>query len=79
MVNERFTCEHKELLLIYQDINSRYSVGIHRRIFILAEEPVEEPPNRLLSLLEKAGIPEEEFFVMEHGQTKELDILKRTN
>ena len=69
----------EEAVLIHQDINSRYSVGIHWGTFILTDEPVEEPPKCLLSALEKAEIPEEEFFVMEHGETKVLDFLKRTN
>ena len=45
----------------------------------MTDEPVEEPPKRLLDALEKAGISEENFFVMEHGETKVLDFLKRIN
>ena len=69
----------EEAVMIHQDINTRYSVGIHWGTFILTDEPVEEPPKRLLVALEKAGISEENFFVMEHGETKVLDFLKRTN
>ena len=69
----------EEAVLIHQDINSRYSVGIHWGTFLLTDEPVEEPPKRLQAALEKAGIPNEKFFVMEHGETKLLDFLKRTN
>ena len=69
----------EEAVMIHQDINARYSVGIHWGTFILTDEPVEEPPKRLLVALEKAGISEENFFVMEHGETKVLDFLKRTN
>ena len=69
----------EEAVMIHQDINARYSVGIHWGTFIMTDEPVEEPPKRLLVALEKAGISEENFFVMEHGETKVLDFLKRTN
>ena len=68
----------EEAVMIHQDINARYSVGIHWGTFIMTDEPVEEPPKRLLVALEKAGISEENFFVMEHGETKVLDFLKRT-
>ena len=69
----------EEAVMIHQDINARYSVGIHWGTFIMTDEPVEEPPKKLLVALEKAGISEENFFVMEHGETKVLDFLKRTN
>ena len=69
----------EEAVMIHQDINARYSVGIHWGTFIMTDEPVEEPPKRLLDALEKAGISEENFFVMEHGETKVLDFLKRIN
>ena len=64
--------------MIHQDINARYSIGIHWGTFIMTDEQVEEPPKRLLFELEKAGISEESFFVIEHGETKVLDFLKRT-
>ena len=68
-----------EAVMIHQDINARYSVGIHWVTFILTDEPVEEPPKRLLVALEKEGISKENFFVMEHGETKILDFLKMPN
>ena len=69
----------EEAVMIHKDINTRYSVGIHWGTFIMTDEPVEEPPKRLLVELEKAGINEKNFFVMEHGQTKVLDFSNRTN
>jgi N-acyl-phosphatidylethanolamine-hydrolysing phospholipase D len=69
----------EEAVMIHQDINARYSVGIHWGTFIMTDEPVEEPPKRLLVALEKAGISVENFFVMEHGEMKALDFLKRSN
>ena len=69
----------EEAVMIHQDINARYSVGIHWGTFIMTDETVEEPPKRLLVALEKAGISVDNFFVMEHGETKVLDFLKRSN
>ena len=66
----------EEAVMIHQDINTRYSVGIHWGTFILTDEPVEEPPKRLLVALEKAGISREKFFVLEHGETKVMDFLE---
>jgi len=65
----------EEAVMIHQDINARFSVGIHWGTFILTDEPVIEPPKRLLSALKKEGISKEKFFVMKHGETKMLDFL----
>ena len=67
----------EEAVMIHQDINARYSVGIHWGTFILSDEPVNEPPIRLHAALEKEGISKEKFFVMKHGETKILDFLKK--
>jgi N-acyl-phosphatidylethanolamine-hydrolysing phospholipase D len=61
--------------MIHQDINARFSVGIHWGTFILTDEPANEPPIRLLAALNKEEISKEEFFVMKHGETKILDFL----
>jgi N-acyl-phosphatidylethanolamine-hydrolysing phospholipase D len=65
----------EEAVMIHKDINARYSVGIHWGTFILTDEPVNEPPIRLLAALKKEEISKEEFFVMKHGETKILDFL----
>jgi L-ascorbate metabolism protein UlaG (beta-lactamase superfamily) len=65
----------EEAVMIHQDINARFSVGIHWGTFILTDEPVIEPPKRLLAALKKEGISKEKFFVMKHGETKMLDFL----
>ena len=67
----------EEAVMIHKDINTRYSVGIHWGTFILTDEPVNEPPIRLLAALKKEGISKEKFFVMKHGETKILDFLMK--
>jgi N-acyl-phosphatidylethanolamine-hydrolysing phospholipase D len=62
---------------IHQDINSRYSVAIHWGTFILSDEPVDEPPQRLKNELAKKGIPNKHFFLMQHGETRSLKFLLR--
>ena len=67
----------EESVRILQDINSRYSVAIHWGTFILTDEPVDEPPQRLKNALAKKGIPNERFFLMQHGETRSLKFLLR--
>jgi L-ascorbate metabolism protein UlaG (beta-lactamase superfamily) len=69
----------EEAVMIHQDINARYSVGIHWGTFELTDEPFNEPPQRLRNELEKEGITNEEFFVMKHGETKFLKFLEIGN
>jgi hypothetical protein len=47
-------------------------VGIHWGIFILTDEPLDEPPKRLAAALKHNRIAPEDFFVLQHGQTINL-------
>ena len=67
----------EEAVRIHQDINSRYSVAIHWGTFILTDEPVDEPPKKLKTALAKNNIPNENFFLMQHGETRSLKFLLR--
>ena len=65
----------EESVKIHQDTGSRYSVAIHWGTFILTDEPVDEPPKLLENALAQKGIPNEHFFVMQHGETRSLNFL----
>ena len=65
----------EEAVKIHQDTGSRYSVAIHWGTFILTDEPVDEPPKLLENALAQKGIPNEHFFVMQHGETRSLNFL----
>ena len=67
----------EESVRIHQDINSRYSVAIHWGTFLFTDEPVDEPPQRLKNALAKKSIPNERFFLMQHGETRSLKFLLR--
>ena len=67
----------EESVRIHQEINSRYSVAIHWGTFILTDEPVDEPPQRLKNALAKKSIPNERFFLLKHGETRSLKFLLR--
>ncbi len=66
----------EEAVKVHQDLQSRYSVGMHWGTFLLTDEPIEEPPQRLKQVLAQAGISQKQFFLMQHGQTLSLDFIK---
>lgn len=51
----------EEAVQIHQDINSHFSVGILSGTYLLTDESMDEPPKRLVALLEKMEIPEDKF------------------
>lgn len=67
----------EQAVMIHQDVQSRYSVGMHWGTFKLTLESMDEPPKRLRERLGKEGIPEESFFVLKHGETRLLNFLEK--
>lgn len=65
----------QEAVQIHKDIASRYSVAMHWGTFILTDEPLDEPPRKLAESLQLNNIPESEFEVYRHGETRFLDSL----
>ncbi len=61
-----------ESLLIHKDVNCKQSIGIHWGTFALTDEPLNEPPRVIAELKAKMGISDDEFFVLQHGETKKL-------
>ncbi|MGD2036870.1 MAG: MBL fold metallo-hydrolase [Desulfobacterales bacterium] len=62
-----------ESVSIHKDIGSKKSVAIHWGTFILTDEPLDEPPEKLAAAMQKNQIPPEEFLVLKHGETIVLD------
>ena len=50
----------------------RIALGIHWGTFKLTDEPMDEPPKRALAAWRAAGLPEEELWILKHGETREL-------
>jgi len=69
----------EDAVKVHQDLQSRYSVGMHWGTFLLTDEPIEEPPQRLKKVLDQEGISQKQFFLMQHGQTLSLDFIKSTD
>ncbi|MFO8085046.1 MAG: MBL fold metallo-hydrolase [Desulfobacterales bacterium] len=59
----------EESVKVHQDIRAEKSVGIHWGTFILTDEPLDEPPERLAKAANQAGLEKDEFKVLRHGET----------
>lgn len=58
----------EEAVSIHRDIGARQSVAMHWGTFVLTDEPMDEPPRRLRQALERQGVSESAFRVMQHGE-----------
>jgi L-ascorbate metabolism protein UlaG (beta-lactamase superfamily) len=67
----------QEAVRIHRDLGARYSVAMHWGTFVLTDEPLDEPPHRLASARRAAGVSEEAFFLMKHGETRKLAPMMR--
>lgn len=59
----------EEALQAHSDIRAKQSVGIHWGTFILTDEPLHEPPEKLLKALKEKRLPPDTFLVLKHGET----------
>ncbi|CAM9324429.1 unnamed protein product [Chrysoparadoxa australica] len=62
-------CSPDEAVKIHSEIKSRRSIGIHWGTFDLANDSYLQPPRDLKDACEKAGLPGEEFKVIQHGES----------
>lgn len=63
----------EEAVQVHLDVRARRSVGMHWGTFVLTDEPLDEPPVRLAQARHAAGLPDNAFFVLRHGETIRLD------
>ncbi len=59
-----------EAVLIHQDIGATRSMGVHWGTFMLAAEPVDEPPRRLAEEVLAAGLSSQTFTTYAVGETR---------
>lgn len=62
-----------QAVLIHEDVRAKRSVAIHWGTFELADDPLDEPPRELAKALREAGLPQEQFVTLKHGETLKLD------
>ena len=60
----------EEAVKIHQDVKAKKSLGIHWGTFVLTYEYYLEPPKKLKEALVAAGIPDEDFFTLGHGESR---------
>ena len=59
-------------LRMHHDLRAKKSLGIHWGTFELSDEPLDEPPRTLSRARTKAGVSEDDFFLLALGQTRKL-------
>jgi N-acyl-phosphatidylethanolamine-hydrolysing phospholipase D len=60
----------EEALRIFADTRARTFVAMHWGTFDLAEEPIDEPPRRLVAAARAQGLPDSRVWVLAHGETR---------
>jgi N-acyl-phosphatidylethanolamine-hydrolysing phospholipase D len=61
----------EESLRIFADVGARTFVAMHWGTFDLAEEPIDEPPRRLLAAARAQGLAPARVWVLAHGETRQ--------
>jgi len=57
-------------VMIHRDVKSRRSIGIHWGTFELTDESLDEPIGELPLARRKLGVPDEDFVLFRHGETR---------
>ena len=60
----------EEAVQAFVDLNARVLLGIHWGTFDLAEEPLDEPPGRMLAEVRRRGIGSERAWILRVGETR---------
>jgi L-ascorbate metabolism protein UlaG (beta-lactamase superfamily) len=60
----------EESLRLFADVRGRRFVAIHWGTFDLADEPLDEPPRRLMAQARQLGLDGETVWVLKHGETR---------
>jgi L-ascorbate metabolism protein UlaG (beta-lactamase superfamily) len=61
----------EEAVQAFQDLHGRRLLGIHWGTFDLSEEPLAEPPGRMLAEAKRRGIPPERAWILKLGETRD--------
>ncbi len=60
----------EEAVQVSEDLRSRVLLGIHWGTFDLADEPLDEPPRRMLAEAARRGIGPEQAWILKVGETR---------
>lgn len=65
-------CTPEEAVQIFRDLDAGHAVAVHWGTFKLTLEPLSEPPVRLRAALREAGIAQDRFRAIAHGERWEF-------
>jgi len=60
----------EQALQIFADVRAQRFLAVHWGTFDLAEEPIDEPPRRLLTASSRLGLAPDQIWVLKHGETR---------
>jgi N-acyl-phosphatidylethanolamine-hydrolysing phospholipase D len=60
----------EQALQIFADVGAQRFLAVHWGTFDLAEEPIDEPPRRLLAAAARHGLTVDRIWVLKHGETR---------
>jgi L-ascorbate metabolism protein UlaG (beta-lactamase superfamily) len=63
----------QQAVQIFEDMHAKKAIGIHWGTFELTDEALDEPPQKLAEATHEAGLPDDAFTVLHHGQMIRLD------
>jgi len=63
----------EEAVKIHLDLGAKRSLGVHWGTFQLTDEPLDEPPRRLVEERARLGLADHAFFTLAIGQTERLE------
>ena len=67
---EKAHVDPDEAVKIHRDVRAQRSIAIHWGTFeALTDEPLDEPPRKLLDALGAGAISPRDFVVLKHGET----------
>lgn len=67
----------EEAVRIHIDVQAKKSVAIHWGTFALANEYYLDPPVKLNEALERYGLKKDDFFLLRHGESRNLNTNDR--
>ena len=63
----------EEAVQAHKNLRSKKSIAMHWGTFMLTDEPLDEPPQRLKAAVTNEGLPDEDFLILKHGETIMLE------
>jgi L-ascorbate metabolism protein UlaG (beta-lactamase superfamily) len=65
----------EQALQLHRELGARHSLAIHWGSFELADDALDEPPQRLRAALSAAGMTESDFWLLRQGESRSIERL----